>query len=100
SPLAGGFLSGKYTRDSTPEGARRASFDFPPVDKDKAYDIIDVMKAIGETRGATVAQVALAWLLHKPHVTSVIIGARTEQQLADNIAATQVELSAEDMAKL
>jgi aryl-alcohol dehydrogenase-like predicted oxidoreductase len=100
SPLAGGFLSGKFTRDSAPDGARRSSFDFPPVDKEKAYDIIDVMKAIGDARGASVAQVALGWLLHKKHVTSVIIGARTEQQLADNIAATQVELSADDMTKL
>jgi aryl-alcohol dehydrogenase-like predicted oxidoreductase len=101
SPLAGGFLSGKYTRAGAPtDGARRLAFDFPPVDKEKAYDIIDVMKALGDERGATVAQVALAWLLHKEHVTSVIIGAKNEQQLADNIAATAVELSSDDVAKL
>ncbi|MEZ6022777.1 MAG: aldo/keto reductase [Hyphomonadaceae bacterium] len=100
SPLAGGFLSGKFTRDGGPKDARRAAFDFPPVDKEKAYDIIDVMKAIGDARGASVAQVALSWLLHKSHVTSVIIGAKTEAQLNDNIAATKVELSSEDMAKL
>lgn len=100
SPLAGGFLSGKFTRDSAPEGARRSSFDFPPVDKEKAYDIIDVMKAIGDQRGASVAQVALAWLLHQNHVTSVIIGAKTEAQLNDNIAATEVELSSDDLSKL
>jgi aryl-alcohol dehydrogenase-like predicted oxidoreductase len=101
SPLAGGFLSGKYTRAGAPtEGARRVAFDFPPVDKEKAYDIIDVMKGLGDERGATVAQIALAWLLHKKHVTSVIIGAKNEQQLADNIAATAVELSSDDIAKL
>ena len=101
SPLAGGFLSGKYTRDGAPtDGSRRIAFDFPPVDKEKAYDIIDVMKAIGDAKNASVAQVALAWLLHKKHVTSVIIGAKTEKQLIDNIAATNVELTSEDMAKL
>jgi aryl-alcohol dehydrogenase-like predicted oxidoreductase len=101
SPLAGGFLSGKFTRNGGPSGdARRVAFDFPPVDKEKAYDIIDVMKDIGDARGVSVAQIALAWLLHQKHVTSVIIGARTEAQLADNIAATQVELSSDDLAKL
>jgi aryl-alcohol dehydrogenase-like predicted oxidoreductase len=101
SPLAGGFLSGKYTRANAPtEGSRRVAFDFPPVDKEKAYDIIDVMKQLGDARGVSVAQVALGWLLHQKHVTSVIIGAKTEQQLADNIAATSVELSSDDLAKL
>jgi aryl-alcohol dehydrogenase-like predicted oxidoreductase len=100
SPLAGGFLSGKFTRDSTPEGARRSAFDFPPVDKEKAYDIIDVMKEIGDARGVSVAQIALSWLLHQKHVTSVIIGAKTEAQLADNLAAASVELSSDDLAKL
>ncbi|MGE0596327.1 MAG: aldo/keto reductase [Hyphomonadaceae bacterium] len=100
SPLAGGFLSGKFTRDGGPEGARRTAFDFPPVDKERAYDIIDVMQEIGKARGASVAQVALAWLLRKPQVTSVIIGAKNETQLSDNIAATGVQLSADDMARL
>ncbi len=100
SPLAGGFLSGKFTRTSAPEGARRSAFDFPPVDKERAYDIIDVMKEIGDARGVSVAQIALAWLLHQKHVTSVIIGAKTEAQLADNLAATGVELSSDDLAKL
>jgi len=99
SPLAGGFLSGKFTRDSTGEG-RRATFDFPPVDKEKAYDIIDVMKQIGDARGVSVAQIALSWLLHQKHVTSVIIGAKTEAQLTDNLAATSVELSSEDLKRL
>ena len=100
SPLAGGFLSGKFTRDTSPNDARRTSFDFPPVDKEKAYDIIDVMKPIAEARGASVAQIALAWLLHQKHVTSVIIGAKTEAQLTDNLAAAEVKLSSEDLAAL
>jgi aryl-alcohol dehydrogenase-like predicted oxidoreductase len=101
SPLAGGFLSGKYTRAGAPtEGSRRVSFDFPPVDKEKAYDIIDVMKEIGDARGVSVAQIALSWLLHQKHVTSVIIGAKTEAQLNDNLAATSVELSSDDLKKL
>ncbi|MBL8544520.1 MAG: aldo/keto reductase [Hyphomonadaceae bacterium] len=100
SPLAGGFLSGKFTRSSAPSDARRAAFDFPPVDKEKAYDIIDVMKEIGDARGVSVAQIALSWLLHQKHVTSVIIGAKSEAQLGDNIAATHVELSSDDLAKL
>ena len=100
SPLAGGFLSGKFTRDGGPNDARRAAFDFPPVDKDKAFDIIDVMRPMADARGVSVAQIALAWLLHQKHVTSVIIGAKTEAQLADNIAAAKVELSSDDLAKL
>jgi aryl-alcohol dehydrogenase-like predicted oxidoreductase len=100
SPLAGGFLSGKFTRDGGPNDARRTAFDFPPVDKDKAFDIIDVMRPMAETRGVSVAQIALAWLLHKNHVTSVIIGAKTEVQLSDNIAATEVKLTGNEMAKL
>lgn len=101
SPLAGGFLSGKYTRNTAPtEGARRVAFDFPPVDKEKAYDIIDVMKEIGDARKVSVAQIALSWLLHQKHVTSVIIGAKNEQQLSDNLAATTVELSSDDLKRL
>jgi aryl-alcohol dehydrogenase-like predicted oxidoreductase len=100
SPLAGGFLSGKFTRDGGPNDARRAVFDFPPVDKDKGFEIIDAMSPMAEARGVSVAQIALAWLLHQRAVTSVIIGAKTEAQLTDNIAATRVELSADDLAKL
>ncbi len=99
SPLAGGFLSGKFTRDNEGEG-RRASFDFPPVDKEKGYDIVDVMKKIAAERGATVAQVALAWVLANDAVTSVIIGARNLKQLDDNIGAVDVELTDEDLDAL
>lgn len=101
SPLAGGFLSGKYTRDNEQTGdGRRDSFDFPPINKEKAYDIIDLMTEIGLMHDHSTAQVALAWLLKKPHVTSVIIGAKKLEQLLDNIAATQLELTAEDMQRL
>ncbi len=101
SPLAGGLLSGKYTRDDTgPAGARRAAFDFPPVDKDRAFRVIDAMRPIAESHGVSVARVAIAWLLHKPAVTSVIIGARTNEQLEDNIAAVDLKLTGEEMATL
>ena len=102
SPLAGGFLSGKYPKPAagdpqTPsqpeEGSRRAAFDFPPVNKEKAWDCIEVMRPIAAAHGVSVACVALAWLLHQPQVTSVIVGAKRPEQLAENMAATQVALS-------
>ncbi|WP_305097537.1 aldo/keto reductase [Croceibacterium aestuarii] len=99
SPLAGGFLSGKYTRDSEGEG-RRANFDFPPVDKDKGFDVIDVMRDVAKARGCTVAQVALAWLLKQPAVSTVIVGAKRADQLEDNLGSVDVDLTEEDMSKL
>ncbi len=101
SPLAGGLLSGKYGREQLgEEGSRRNTFDFPPVDRDRAFDCIDAMRPIAEAHGISVAQVALAWLLHQPQVTSVIVGAKRPEQLADNLAATGVTLSAEELAAL
>ncbi|MBN8470721.1 aldo/keto reductase [Corallococcus exiguus] len=101
SPLAGGFLSGKYRRNTEgPEGARRTTFDFPPVEKERAYNAIDVMDEVAKETGTTVARVALAWLLHQPHVTTVILGAKTQAQLEDNLAASELRLSAEQLAKL
>ncbi|CAN5718211.1 aldo/keto reductase [soil metagenome] len=98
SPLAGGLLSGKYGREQQGEaGSRRTTFDFPPVDRDRAYDCIDAMRPMAEARGVSVAQIALAWLLHRPQVTSVIVGARRPEQLADNLAATKVSLSADEL---
>ncbi len=99
SPLAGGFLSGKFTREGEGEG-RRAGFDFPPVDKPRAYDIIDVLREISAASGHSVAQLALAWLLHQPAVSSVILGAKRPEQLADNLGAVAVEFSAADLARL
>ena len=101
SPLAGGLLSGKYGREHQAEaGSRRTTFDFPPVNKDRAYDCIDAMRPIAQAHGISVAQVALAWLLHQPQVTSVIVGAKKPEQLADNLAATQVTLSESELAAL
>ena len=100
SPLAGGFLSGKYDRDGKTSEGRRAEFDFPPIDKDRAYDAIQVMRGIADGKGCSVAQVALAWLLHQDVVTSVIVGAKRVDQLQDNIGATGVSLSDDDLARL
>ena len=101
SPLAGGLLSGKYGREQqAEEGSRRMAFDFPPVNKERAWDCIDVMRPIAQAHGVSVAQIALAWLLHQEQVTSVIIGAKRPDQLTDNLAATAVRLDAEDLRKL
>jgi aryl-alcohol dehydrogenase-like predicted oxidoreductase len=101
SPLAGGFLSGKFSRDSKgPEGSRRTTFDFPPIDRERAYNIIDAMRPIAKAHDVSVARVALSWVVHQPHVTSTIIGAKTREQLVDNIAATELKLSAEELETL
>jgi len=101
SPLAGGLLSGKYGRGVMAEqGSRRVTFDFPPVNVERAYDCIDAMRRIAEARGVSVAQIALAWLLHQPVVTSVIIGAKRTEQLDDNVAATRVALNPDELAEL
>jgi aryl-alcohol dehydrogenase-like predicted oxidoreductase len=101
SPLAGGLLSGKFGPGSAaPNDARRTKFDFPPVDKDRAWACVAAMRDIGEARGVSVARVALAWILAKPSVMSVIIGAKTVEQLEDNLAAGDLALSAEEIARL
>ena len=101
SPLAGGLLSGKYGRDQQGEaGSRRTTFDFPPVNRERAWDCVDAMRPIAEAKGVSVAQIALAWLLHQKAVTSVIIGAKRVDQLDDNIAATKVKLSVEELGVL
>lgn len=103
SPLAGGLLSGKFRRDArTPEGSRHlAGWKEPPVrDEEKLYDIVDVLVSIAEARGVSGAQVALAWLLARPGVAAVVIGARTEAQLADNLAAAELVLTEAEIARL
>ena len=101
SPLAGGFLSGKFSRKTLKAGnSRRDEFDFPPVNKGKAYDIIDVMQEISSAHNVSVARVALAWLLRKKGVTSIIIGAKKEEQLRENIASTSLLLTADEMSRL
>jgi len=101
SPLAGGLLSGKFGPGSNnPEGARRTNFDFPPVDRDRAWKCVEAMREVGEAHGVSVARVALAWLLQKPAVMSVIIGAKTLEQLDDNLAAVELMLTPEEMGRL
>ncbi|MGN6179436.1 MAG: aldo/keto reductase [Mucilaginibacter sp.] len=101
SPLAGGFLSGKYTRETEKiEGSRRTSFDFPPVNKEKAYDIIDVISDIGKQHNVSAAAVALAWVRLQKGITSTIIGARNAEQLKDNVKSTEVELSADELKRI
>jgi aryl-alcohol dehydrogenase-like predicted oxidoreductase len=103
SPLAGGLLSGKYRRGvSAPEGSRHLSdWDEPPVnDEEKLYDTIEVAVEIGKAHGVSAAQVSLAWTLAQPGVTSLIVGARTLDQLRDNLAAGDLELSAEEISRL
>jgi len=94
SPLAGGLLSGKFSEAAAgPEGARRSTFDFPPVDRPRAFRCVDAMRPIAQAHGVSVARVALAWVLQRPSVTSVIIGAKSLEQLEDNLAAAQLQLS-------
>ena len=104
SPLAGGLLSGKYRRDASPEsGTRQVSgtWNEPPVrDREKLYDTIEVLTDIAAGHRASPAQVALAWLLGRPAVTSVIIGARTDEQLRDNLGGASLELGADERAAL
>ena len=101
SPLAGGFLSGKFTRNKEIAGdSRRDTFDFPPINKGKAYDIIDVMTRIGNNHKVSAARVALSWLLTKPGVTSIIIGAKKLEQLVDNIECTTLQLNNEELEEL
>lgn len=103
SPIAGGLLSGKYRRGvDAPAGSRHLSeWSEPPVhDEDQLYDVIELLVEIGEGHGVSAAQVALAYLLAKPAVTSLIVGARTEEQLADNLAAADLSLSADELERL
>ncbi|HTV12599.1 MAG TPA: aldo/keto reductase [Acidimicrobiales bacterium] len=103
SPLAGGLLTGKYRRDSKPEGTSRhlTAWDEPPInDADKVYRVIDVLVEVADGHGVPPAQVALAWLLDKPAVTSVIIGARNETQVGQTLGAADLKLSAEDVKRL
>jgi aryl-alcohol dehydrogenase-like predicted oxidoreductase len=101
SPLAGGLLSGKFSETATgPEGARRTTFDFPPVDRARAFRAVEAMRPIAAAHGVSVARVALAWVLQKPAITSVIIGAKTLDQLADNLAAGDLKLSDAEMTAL
>jgi len=101
SPLAGGLLSGKFSRENQkPEDSRRSAFDFPIVDKERTWRILDVLRPVAEAHGASVATVALAWVLAKSFVTSVIIGAKRVDQLKENLSATEITLTEDEMKKL
>jgi aryl-alcohol dehydrogenase-like predicted oxidoreductase len=101
SPLAGGLLSGKFSRtNQKPEGARRSEFDFPIVDKERAWKILDVIAPIAKAHGCSPARIALAWVLTRPFVTSVIIGAKRLDQLQDNIAAAEIKLTEDEIKQL
>ncbi len=101
SPLAGGFLSGKFTRNYEVAGdSRRDAFDFPPINKAKAYDLIDLMAEIGKKHNVSVANVALNWVFRQPGVTSTIIGAKNLLQLNDNISAVDLKMTPEEIQQL
>jgi aryl-alcohol dehydrogenase-like predicted oxidoreductase len=101
SPLAGGFLTGKYTRENLQQsGNRLAGFDFLPFDKEHGFRVVEEMRAIAQAHGASVAQIAIAWLVAKPVVGSVILGASKLSQLEDNLRAMDAQLSADEIAML
>lgn len=98
SPLAGGFLSGKYKRNiKAQNNDRRSKFNFPPVDENKGFDIVDVLDEIASESNVSLAQISLAWLLQQPVVSSVILGAKHVEQLRDNLQATSIELTKEEL---
>lgn len=100
SPLAGGLLSGKYDRDGESGDGRRATFDFPPVNKDRAFDVIDVLKPMAKEKDASVAELSLAWLLHQKAVSTVIIGAKKTSQLKDNLKSIDIKFTEEELKKI
>lgn len=101
SPLAGGLLSGKFSRDQQGEqGSRRSAMQFPPVEMERAYNVIDVLTVLAERKHVSVAQLAIAWLLHQPRVTSVLLGTTRIEQLNDNLGAVDVVLSPEELQSL
>jgi aryl-alcohol dehydrogenase-like predicted oxidoreductase len=101
SPLAGGLLSGKYSRDEQNKAdGRRANFDFPPVNRDRAFNVIDTLKPIADAKGKSVAQLALAWLLQQPAVSTIIIGANKIEQLEDNLKSTEISFTADELKQL
>ena len=101
SPLSSGFLSGKYTRENpAPEDARRNKFQFPPINLEQGYAVVEKLKSIADKYSASVAQVALAWILTKPFISSVIIGANNMKQLEDNLKSVEVNLTAEEVVAI
>ena len=101
SPLAGGLLSGKFSRENQkPEGSRRSEFDFPIVDKERTWNILEAMAPIAKAHDCSPARISLAWLLSKPVVTSVILGAKRLDQIQDNLAAIELKLTDDELRQL
>lgn len=101
SPLAGGFLTGKYRRGQDgPEGARRTGFDFPPVDEERGFDAVEALDEMAQAKGVSIPQLALAWLLQRRGVTSVIIGTKKPAQLEDNLGAVDVAFTDDELERL
>ena len=100
SPLAGGYLSGKYSDGSKVDGSRQTQLDFPPIDRVRGEPLIKVLRRIAEKHGRTPAQVAIAWLLKQPVVSTVLVGAKRIDQLRENVEATKISLDAADMSSL
>lgn len=101
SPLAGGFLTGKFRRgEEGPDEARRSEFDFPPIDKERGYDVVEVLDELAQEKGTTIPRLALAWLLHQEGISTVIIGARNMDQLEDNLGSAEVGFSDQDLERL
>ena len=101
SPLAGGLLTDKFHQNQQgPEGARRTTFDFPPVNRDRLPGVLDGLAEVAKNHDCSMAQIALVWLLHQDVVTSVIVGAKNAEQLADNLKAPDITLSEADLARL
>ncbi len=101
SPLAGGLLSGKYNRDKMKDAeGRRVNFDFPPVNKDRAFDIVDILQPMAKAKNTSVAGLAIAWLLQQPAVTTVIIGANKMEQLEDNLKSVELKFTVEEMEQI
>ena len=100
SPLAGGFLSGKFDRDGKPAEGRRVNFDFPPLNKERAYAVIEAMRELARDIGCTVPQIAIAWLLHQKVVTNVIVCAKRIDQLSETLGSVNVSLSNDHLSAL
>jgi aryl-alcohol dehydrogenase-like predicted oxidoreductase len=101
SPLSGGFLTGKYRRgQDSPAGARRSGFDFPPIDEEHSFDAVEALDALAKEKGASIPQLALAWLLAQSGISSVIVGANKMAQLEDNLKATEIQLTAPEVERL
>ena len=97
SPLSGGLLTGKYKRDGQKEEGRLNSFPFPPFHEERAYDVLDVLSPMAKQKNVSIAQLALAWLLHQPVVSSIIIGATKLHQLEDNLKAVDVTFTTDEL---